>query len=171
MVAEKAKKKKPKTKFISKLFPTRVPALDLPSVDQSIVLTNAPRPPHRRESDPFQIPNLHLPQPDLPLPDYDRPEVNMRTGQLPNKDEFAVPKVRLPIIEDLTLPQTANKPVRLAQNELSEVPFPSPIGAKPQPLTIEEKYSITDTRFVETDDDVSSFVRRTNCCSDRVRTV
>lgn len=134
MVKTTSTKKKSKSKFFTKLFRPRVPALNLPSVDQSIVLNNVPRPPHRRESDPLQIPNLHLPQPDVELPHYDRPEVNMKTGQLPNKDEFSVPKVRLPILRDVELPETDKKTIEI----------------HPKPLTIEEKYSITDTRFIET---------------------
>ena len=150
------------------------PALDLPSID----LGNASGSSHRRESDPLRVPNLSLPQPNVSLPNYDRPEVNMKTGQLKNKAEFSIPTVQLPIIRDLHLPKTDTKlvsspidPMKVPHIQLPDLQYQSnpkvssvdqkfnistdeivsdPSLVKPQPLSIEEKYSITDTRFVQT---------------------
>ncbi|UJR35322.1 hypothetical protein I4U23_028083 [Adineta vaga] len=77
----------------------KAPGLDLPSVERDLSPNNELRSPHRQDSDPLRVPNTDLPTPDIELPQYNKPEVNMATGQ------FAIPSVNLPLIPDLQLPE------------------------------------------------------------------
>lgn len=124
------KKKKIKTEkksgFISTLFrpgqrKSKVPALDLPSIERDLSPNNPLRPPHRRDSDPLHIPSTNLPKLDLPLPTYDRPEVNMTTGSTKQSSEFSIPIVNFPSIPNLQLPDV-NKQLVDSNSDLMKIP-------------------------------------------------
>jgi hypothetical protein len=83
---------------------SKAPALDLPAVERDLSPNNELREPHRHESDPLRIPNIDLPKPDISLPTYDRPEVNMTSGQTKQSSEFSIPAVDLPPISNLHFP-------------------------------------------------------------------
>ncbi|CAF1556889.1 unnamed protein product, partial [Adineta steineri] len=85
---------------------SKVPALDLPSVERDLSPNNELRQAHRLESDPLRIPNTNLPKPDVSLPTYNEPEVKMTTGQTKSPStEFSIPAVDLPPIPNLQLPE------------------------------------------------------------------
>ena len=90
---------------------SKAPVLDLPSVERDLSPNNQLREPHRHDSDPLRIPNTDLPKPDLSLPTYDRPEVNMTTGQTNQTSEFSIPVVDLPDIPNLQLPENNKQPI------------------------------------------------------------
>ncbi len=119
---KKVKEPKVKTEKKSGLFSnlfrhgdrkSKAPALDLPSVERDLSPNNELREPHRQDSDPLRIPNTDLPKPDLSLPTYDRPEVDMTTGQTNRSVEFSIPIVDLPPISDLHLPSNDQQPIDL----------------------------------------------------------
>lgn len=97
---------------------TKVPALDLPAVERDLSPNNPTRPPHRHDSDPFRVPAVDLPKLDLPLPAYDRPEVNMTTGQIKQTSEFAIPTVSFSPIPNLKLPENSNQPAVISSKEM-----------------------------------------------------
>jgi len=124
------KKKKIKTEkksgFISTLFrpgqrKSKVPALDLPSIERDLSPNNPLRPPHRRDSDPLHIPSTNLPKLDLPLPTYNRPEVNMTSGSTKHSSEFSIPIVNFPSIPNLQLPDVNKQSVDL-NSDLMKIP-------------------------------------------------
>ncbi|CAF3551891.1 unnamed protein product [Adineta steineri] len=112
---EKVKDEKVKNEKKSGLFSnifrhsdrkSKVPALDLPSVERDLSPNNELRQAHRLESDPLRIPNTNLPKPDVSLPTYNEPEVKMTTGQTKSPStEFSIPAVDLPPIPNLQLPE------------------------------------------------------------------
>jgi hypothetical protein len=110
---KKSKEPKIKTGKKSSLFSTffrpnerksQVPALDLPSVERDLSPHNQLRKPHPNDTDPLHIPSTNLPKLDLPLPTYDRPEVDMSTGHIKQTSEFSIPVIDLPSIPDLQFP-------------------------------------------------------------------
>jgi hypothetical protein len=114
---KKSKKSKQKSGLFSTFFrhndrKSKFPALDLPSVERDLSPNNQLRPAHRHDSDPLRIPNTNLPKPNLPLPTYDRPEVNMSTGQTNKSSEFTIPVVDLPPIPNLHLPENDHQPIQ-----------------------------------------------------------
>jgi len=111
---------------------SKAPALDLPAVERDLTPTNELREPHRHDSDPLRIPNTDLPKPDLPLPTYDRPEVDMSTGQTKQSSEFSIPVVDLPPIPNLHLPENEKQtidsnidPMKVPNVNLPELQFTS----------------------------------------------
>lgn len=84
---------------------SKIPALDLPSVERDLSPNNQLRSPHRHDSDPLHIPSTDLPKLDLPLPSYDHPEVNMSSGSIEHSSEFSIPIVDFPPIPNLDLPK------------------------------------------------------------------
>jgi len=111
---------------------SKAPALDLPNVERDLSPTNELREPHRHESDPLHIPSTDLPKPDLSLPTYDRPEVNMSSGQTKQSSEFSIPAVDLPPIPNLHLPDSEKQqmdsiidPMKVPNVNLPELHFTS----------------------------------------------
>lgn len=107
---------------------SKVPALDLPSVEQELAANTESQEVQIQTNDPFHIPNADLPQLDVPLPSYDRPEVDMTSGQLKQSSEFSIPAVELPPIPNLNLPEAAQSqinttidPLKVPSNELPEL--------------------------------------------------
>ena len=88
---------------------SKAPALDLPLVERELSPNNPLRSPHRHDSDPLHIPSVDLPKPDLPLPTYDRPEVDLTTGQTKQSSEFSIPVVSFPPIPNLPFPENTNQ--------------------------------------------------------------
>ncbi len=124
------KKKKIKTEkksgLISTLFchnqrKSKAPALDLPSIERDLSPNNPLRQPHRRDSDPLRIPSTNLPKLDLPLPTYNRPEVNMTTGSTKQSSEFSIPIVDFPSIPNLQLPDVNKQSIDL-NSDLMKIP-------------------------------------------------
>lgn len=100
----------------------RAPVLDLPAVERDLSPNNELRAAHRLDSDPLRVPNVDLPTPDIELPTYDKPEVNMATGQTKSSSsEFAIPSVNLPPIPDLHLPGNDDQTVDSTTN-LMQIP-------------------------------------------------
>jgi hypothetical protein len=119
---EETKVKEPKEKaekkpgLFSNIFrhsdrKSKAPVLDLPSVERDLTANNELREPHRHDSDPLRIPNSDLPKLDISLPSYDRPEVDMTTGQTKQSSEFSIPAVDLPPIPNLQLPDNNKQPI------------------------------------------------------------
>ncbi|CAF4484805.1 unnamed protein product [Rotaria sp. Silwood1] len=107
---KKPKEPKVKTEKKSGLFSTlfrhgdrksKAPALNLPSVEQDLTRTNEI---HTNDNDPLHVPNIDLPKPNVSLPNYDRPEVDMTSGQIKQSSEFSIPAVHLPPVPNLNLP-------------------------------------------------------------------
>ncbi len=126
---KKKKSKEPKlpSKKKSSLFSTffrhsersaKVPALNLPSVERDLSPNNPLRPPHRHDSDPLRVPLIDLPKLDLPLPAYDRPEVNMTTGHIKQSSEFSIPVVDFPPIPNLKLPEDTKPSIQLNTDDM-----------------------------------------------------
>jgi hypothetical protein len=111
---------------------SKAPALDLPSVERDLTANNELRQPHQHDSDPLRVPNIDLPKLDISLPTYDRPEVNMTSGQTKLSSEFSIPIVDLPAIPNLQLPDNEKQPIdsgidltRIPNVELPELHFTS----------------------------------------------
>lgn len=128
---KKSKETKPKSEKKSRLLSTlfchrdhqsTVPALDLPAVERELSPNNPLRPPHRHDSDPLRIPSIGLPKLDLPLPTYDRPEVNMTTGYTKQSSEFTIPVVDFPPIPDLQLPKDTKQTIHISHEEQMKIP-------------------------------------------------
>ena len=105
----KKEKKEKKSGLFGSVFrqsdrKSKTPGLDLPPVERDLTANNPLRDAHRHDSDPLRVPNVELPKPDVALPSFERPEVNMTSGQLQQSAEFAIPTVDLPPIPDLQLP-------------------------------------------------------------------
>jgi hypothetical protein len=81
------------------------PALNLPPVDCEPTANNrlSDVVVVQQHADPLHVPNVDLPKPDILLPTFDRPEVNMASGQMTTSSEFSIPVVDLPPIPDLQL--------------------------------------------------------------------
>jgi hypothetical protein len=114
---------KKKSNLFSKFFRhsernSKVPALNLPSIERDLSPNNPLRPPHRHDSDPLRVPSIDLPKLDLPLPVYDRPEVNMTTGYSKQSSEFAIPVIDFPPIKDLKLPEGTNQSIQLNVDQM-----------------------------------------------------
>jgi hypothetical protein len=128
---KKKKSKEPKesskkSKFFSTLFrrskrKSKIPALDLPSVERELSPNNQLRSPHRHDSDPLRIPSTDLPKLNVPLPTYDRPEVDMTTGSIKQSSEFTIPAVNFPPIPNLNLPENIKQSIDL-DSDLMKVP-------------------------------------------------
>jgi hypothetical protein len=123
MKKKKTKESKKKSSLFSRLFrrskrKSKVPALDLPSVERDLSPTNQLRSPHRHESDPLHIPSTNLPKLDLPLPTYDRPEVNMTTGSIKQTSEFSIPIVDFPPIPNLKVPEINKQLININFDEM-----------------------------------------------------
>lgn len=144
---------------------SKAPALNLPSVERDLSPNNELREPHRHDSDPLRVPTTDLPQPDLSLPTYDRPEVNMTSGQAKQTSEFSVPSVNLPPIPDLQLPIHEQKPidtnidlmkvpnvnlpdVQFTSNEQETVKLPE-LHLKNEKTTVLEQPQITTPKIEE----------------------
>ncbi|CAF1620683.1 unnamed protein product [Adineta ricciae] len=126
---------------------SKAPALDLPSVERDLSPNNELRAAHRQDSDPLRVPNVDLPTPDIELPIYDKPEVNMTTGQIKSSSsEFAIPSVNLPPIPDLHLPGNDDQPVDSTTN-LMQVPS---VQLPELEFTSNETVSATEVKPVET---------------------
>lgn len=130
---KKKKSKEPKVKSESKshvfssLFCHRqrtptVPALDLPAVERDLSPNNPVRPPHRHDSDPLHVPSIGLPKLNLPLPDYERPEVDMKTGFIEQSSEFTIPVIDFPPIANLSLPENSKQSIHVSNEEQMRVP-------------------------------------------------
>lgn len=105
----KKEKKEKKSGLFGSVFrqsdrKSKTPGLDLPPVERDLTANNPLRDAHRHDSDPLRVPHVDLPKPDVALPSFERPEVNMTSGQLQQSTEFAIPTVDLPPIPDLQLP-------------------------------------------------------------------
>jgi hypothetical protein len=100
---------------------SKAPALDLPSVERDLTANNELRQPHRHDSDPLRVPTIDLPKLDISLPTYDRPEVNMTSGQTKVSSEFSIPIVDLPAIPNLQLPDNEKQPTDLGI-DLTRIP-------------------------------------------------
>ena len=131
MKKKKSKEPKVKSEKKSRLFPSlfghhqhapAVPALDLPAVERDLSPNNPTRPPHRHDSDPLRVPSIGLPKLDLPLPNYDRPEVDMRTGYIKQSSEFTIPIIDFPPIPDLPLPDNTKQSIYVSNEEQMRVP-------------------------------------------------
>ncbi|UJR10546.1 hypothetical protein I4U23_014746 [Adineta vaga] len=114
---------KKKSGLLSTLFchgnrKSKVPALDLPPIERDLSPNNQLR---QHDSDPLHVPAIELPKLDLPLPAYNRPEVNMTSGSIKQSSEFVIPVVDLPSIPDLQLPKV-EKQVIDANIDLMKVP-------------------------------------------------
>ncbi|CAF3641520.1 unnamed protein product, partial [Adineta steineri] len=131
-----AKKKKHKNEKKSGIFSTffrqserksKIPALNLPPIERDLSPNN---PIHRYDNDPLHIPSIDLPKLDLPLPTYDRPEVNMTTGSIQHSSEFSIPTVNLPSIPNLELPDNTKQftesntdPMKIPHIQLPELQY------------------------------------------------
>ncbi len=111
---KKSKEEKLKSEKKSNAFSTffrhserksNVPALHLPAIERSVSPNNRLSGSHQQGTDPFHVPSIDLPKLDLPLPTYDRPEVNMTIGSTKHSSEFSIPVVSFPPIPDLQLPE------------------------------------------------------------------
>ncbi|CAF3913950.1 unnamed protein product [Rotaria sordida] len=109
---KKSKEKKPKTEKKSGVLSTffqhnkqksKVPALDLPPVERDLSSNTQLCPTYQSDNNPLHIPSTNLPKLDIPLPTYDRPEVNMTTGKIKQTSEFAVPIIDLTPIPNLNV--------------------------------------------------------------------
>ncbi|CAF3850911.1 unnamed protein product [Rotaria sp. Silwood2] len=108
------KTKKSKTEKKSGLLSTffhdnkqksKVPALNLPPAERDLSSNTQLCPTHHLDADPLHVPSTNLPKPDIPLPTYDRPEVNMAAGQIKQTSEFSVPAIDLTPVPNLNLPE------------------------------------------------------------------
>ena len=90
---------------------SKAPGLDLPAVERDLSPNNELREPHRHDSDPLRVPHADLPRPDISLPGFDRPEVNLSSGHSKQSSEFAIPIVDLPPIPNLLLPNNESPPI------------------------------------------------------------
>jgi hypothetical protein len=119
----KTKESKTKSNLLSRFFrhserKSKIPVLDLPSVERDLSPNNQLRAPHRQGSDPLHIPSTDLPKLDLPLPTYDRPEVNMTTGSIKKSSEFSIPIVAFSPLPTLPLPENNKQIINLNFNEM-----------------------------------------------------
>lgn len=130
---EKLKTEK-KSSFFASIFrhsdrKSKTPALDLPAVERDLNVpgeTKLETPSNNDNTDrldPLHVPNVDLPQPDIQLPTYERPEANLtiENHHEEKSSELIVPAVELPPIPDLQLPVDDYKPVELS-NDLMKVP-------------------------------------------------
>jgi len=129
---KKKKSKEPKLKtdkksnFFSKFFrhserKSKIPVHDLPSIERDLSPNNQLLTSHHHNNDPFHIPSTDLPKLNLPLPTYDRPEVNITTGSIQQSSEFSIPIIDLPQIPNLELPES-NKPLIDFNSEFMKIP-------------------------------------------------
>ncbi|CAF4805455.1 unnamed protein product, partial [Rotaria socialis] len=121
------KEPKVKTERKSGLFSTlfrhsdrksNVPALKLPSYEQNLTTNEDTQHKNSHDIDPLHVPSIDLPKLDVPLPTYDRPEVDMTSGQLKQSSEFSIPVVDLPPIPNLNLPDTSKPTIDLTVDPL-----------------------------------------------------
>ncbi|CAF3706455.1 unnamed protein product [Rotaria socialis] len=141
------KEPKVKTERKSGLFSTlfrhsdrksNVPALKLPSYEQNLTTNEDTQHKNSHDIDPLHVPSIDLPKLDVPLPTYDRPEVDMTSGQLKQSSEFSIPVVDLPPIPNLNLPDTSKPTIDLTVDPL-KVPN---IELPELQLTLNEKENI-----------------------------
>ncbi|CAF3864826.1 unnamed protein product [Rotaria sp. Silwood2] len=140
---KKSKTKKPKQPKVksekkSGLFSTlfrhgdgksKTPALNETSVEQNLTRRNEI---HVHDNDPLHAPKIDLPNVDVLLPNYDRPEVNMASGHIKQSSEFSAPAVALPPIPNLNLPDntmstidTTIDPLKAPNTQLPELQLTS----------------------------------------------
>jgi hypothetical protein len=116
-------KTKRKSSLFSNLFGNHerniaVPAFDLPSIDLDLASNQTLRAVDRHDSDPLRVPSNQLPALNVPLPTYDRPEVDMTSGRTGMSSEFTVPTVHLPDIPNLLLPTVDTTSVHVDDDPL-----------------------------------------------------
>ncbi|CAM4752442.1 unnamed protein product [Rotaria magnacalcarata] len=125
--AKPEKEPKVKTERKSGLFSTlfrhsdrksNVPALNLPSYEQNLTTNEDIQQRNSHDIDPLHVPSIDLPKLDVPLPTYDRPEVDMTSGQLKQSSEFSIPVVDLPPIPNLDFPDTSKPTIDLTVDPL-----------------------------------------------------
>lgn len=112
-----------KSGLLSNLFrhsdrKSNVPALDLPSVEQDLLKTNETQSGNMQNVDPLHVPSMDLPKLDVALPSYDRPEVDMTTGQIKQTSEFTIPTVDLPPIPNFNPPESNAHNISIAVDPL-----------------------------------------------------
>ncbi|CAF3379296.1 unnamed protein product [Rotaria sp. Silwood1] len=136
---KKSKATKPKTEKKSGVFSTffhhnkqksKIPALDLPPVERDLSSNTQLYPTHQPDTDPLHVPATNLPKPDIPLPTYDRPEVNMKTGQIKQTSEFTIPAIDLTSESNFNLPEdkkqiigTKSDPMKIPNLQLPHIQF------------------------------------------------
>ncbi|CAF4486688.1 unnamed protein product, partial [Rotaria magnacalcarata] len=125
--AKPEKEPKVKTERKSGLFSTlfrhsdrksNVPALNLPSYEQNLTTNEDIQQRNSHDIDPLHVPSIDLPKLDVPLPTYDRPEVDVTSGQLKQSSEFSIPVVDLPPIPNLDFPDTSKPTIDLTVDPL-----------------------------------------------------
>ena len=111
-------KAKKTTDILSTIFHSneqipRAPALDLPQIDRNLPVNTPLYHLHGSNSDPLHIPSTNLPELDIPLPTYFRPEVSMTAGKTKRSSEFSAPTIDLTSTANSHSPENEKQPINL----------------------------------------------------------
>lgn len=124
---KKPKAKKSSTDKKSGVFSTlinnnkqkpKVPALDLPPVQHNLNITTQSNSLQSYNIDPLHVPSNDLPKLDIPLPTYNRPEVDITVGQVKQTSEFAVPALNLTPLSDIQTPDNKKQSIEINLDQI-----------------------------------------------------
>ncbi|CAF3400959.1 unnamed protein product [Rotaria socialis] len=138
---------------------SKIPALHLPPIESNLTANTQINSLHHSDDDPLHIPSTSLPKLDIPLPVYNRPEVDMTTGQIKQTSEFNIPAINLTTIPNLQLPEhniqligSNSDQIKVPNIELPNLQFASQEQIKEKIVivsTVEDPSSITTEQIKE----------------------